>query len=236
MMEETLKEITKSLLSDRCENCKYGLKHIQRGELRKWCAECICVWNRREHLTEAKAERQILDIVGLKYLEATIEKLNKHLIRKLNNLEMRQDLYIHGDVGVGKTYTTAALIRKYIYEGYLCKRINFDGFCVKIRSTFAPAAKATAYDLIKELKKCDKLFIDDLGLKSEPESQFAYDTLYDLINKRQENMRPTYISSNKTIEQLSETFDLRIASRLSTALIIEIKGKDRRSEILQERK
>jgi len=215
-------------LSDRCENCGYGLKHIYGNERKKWCWECISVWNRKEELTEIKADNQILGMVGLKYLDAAIDKLNEGLRDKLEGLKMRQDLYIYGDVGVGKTYAMAALIRKYVYKGYLCKRINFDGFCVKVRSTFAPAAKVTAYELTNELKKCDKLFIDDLGLKSEPESQFAYDTFYDILNKRQENMQPTYISSNKTIEQLGETFDLRIASRLKTAMSIEIKGKDRR--------
>ena len=135
---------------------------------------------------------------------------------------------MYGDVGVGKTYAMAALLRHYICLGYNCKRTNFDDFCVEIRSTYAPAATVTEKDLIELYRDCDKLFIDDLGLRSTVETQFAYQTLYAILNKRQERMLPTFISSNKSIEELGQTFDNRIASRLNLAVSIEMKGKDQR--------
>lgn len=222
------------LLDSRCENCGFGLRHEDSTGLRKWCERCIDAYNRKKKLTPEKAEKIIIKLVELLYYAATIETLGQDIRDKLSELKAWQDVFIFGPVGTGKTHAMAALIRQYVYEGFRCERINFNSFCVKVRSTFAPAAKVTAWEMIGELKNIDKLFVDDLGLRSTLESQFAYDTFYEILNKRQEKMLPTFISSNKNIEQIGRTFDARVASRLQTALIIEMNGEDRRKTKLDE--
>ncbi|NQT01349.1 MAG: ATP-binding protein [Planctomycetes bacterium] len=225
---EVAQEVMSLILGSRCENCGFGYRHRDSSGLRKWCLRCIDVYNRRQQLSEYQIGKKIMELVEPLYYEATIETLEQDIQDKLSELKPGQDVFMFGPIGTGKTHGMAAQIRKYVCEGYLCERINFDSFCVKVRSTFAPAAKETAWELTEELKNVDKLFIDDLGLRSNPESQFVYDTFYDILNKRQERILPTFISSNKNIAQLGQTFDARIASRLHTALVIEMKGKDRR--------
>lgn len=226
---------TISLLSDRCENCGYGIRHKDQNGLRKWCKRCIEVYCRKEKLQPEQAEQTILKLVELLYLNAKVDDLAKEVRDKLLELKYGQDVFMHGPVGVGKTFAMAALIRQYTYEGYECERINFDDFCVKVRSTMSPVATKTEWDMIEPLKHIDKLFIDDLGLRSQPETQFSYQTFYSILNKRQERMLPTFVSSNKTIQQLGQTFDGRIASRLQTALIIEMNGEDRRTMRISKR-
>jgi len=94
----------------------------------------------------------------------------------------------------------------------------------------SPASKMTEWDMIEPMKNVDKLFIDDLGLRSKQETDFAYVTFYSLLNKRQERLLPTFISSNKGIDRLIEAFDSRIASRLDMALIIEMKSEGHRKK------
>jgi len=48
------------------------------------------------------------------------------------------------------------------------------------------------------------------------------------VNKRQEKLLPTVLSSNKSIDQLEKTFDSRVGSRLKLALEIKYTGKDLR--------
>ena len=215
-------------ISAKCENCGYGLRHNDHKGLRKWCKRCIDVYERKALLTSENAEKWFLKLVGELYFDARVVYLDKDVGDKLEELKYGQDVFMYGPVGTGKTYAMAALIRRYVYEGYKCERINFDDFCVKVRSTMGPAATKTEWDLIEPLKQVDKLFIDDLGIRSKRETDFAYVTFYSILNKRQERMLPTFISSNKTIDQLAKSFDARVASRLKTALIIEIKGEDRR--------
>jgi len=215
----------------KCENCGYRLKHRDNTGQRKWCKRCIDVYGRRETLTPEIAESRIIDLVEPLYFDATLDDLDSDVRDKLLALQNGQDVFMFGPVGTGKTYIMAALIRHYACQGYLCRRINFDDFCVQVRSTMSSASKQTEWDLIEPLKNVDKLFIDDLGIRSKRETDFAYVTLYSLLNKRQERKLPTFISSNKNIEMLGHSFDARVASRLQTALIIEMTGKDRRKEV-----
>jgi predicted ATPase len=217
-------------LSDRCEQCGYGLRHKDETGPRKWCKRCIDVFYRKESLTLERAEKTITELVGTRYVDATLEGIDSGISEKLLALEYGRDVFMFGPVGVGKTYAMAALLRHYVYEGFDCQRINFDDFCVEVRSTMGLASKQTEYELIKPLKQVDKLFIDDLGLRSSQETNFVYVTLFSILNKRQERMLPTFITTNKSIEQLGQSFDSRIASRLRTALIIEMTGADRRTK------
>lgn len=176
------------------------------------------------------AEKTIFRLVGPLYASAKIDDLDGRMRATFLSLADGRDVFMFGAVGTGKTYAMAALLRHYTYEGFNCERINFDDFCVQVRSTMSPASPLTEWDLIAPLKDVDKLFIDDLGLRSKQETDFAYVTLYSILNKRQECLLPTFICSNKNIQRLGEQFDARIASRLSTAEIIELKGKDQRRD------
>jgi len=227
-------ETTPSLsasLSGRCERCGHGLRHRDHTGRRAWCKRCIDVWQRRQVLREERAEHLILNLVGSLYLDAKLDDLDDLVREKLSSLEPGRDVFVFGPVGTGKTYTMAALIRHYVYEGFECERINFDDFCVQVRSTMCPASKKTEWDLIEPMKDVDKLFIDDLGLRSKVESDFAYVTLYSILNKRQERRLPTFVCSNKSVVQLGQSFDARVASRLRTAVVIEMKGVDRRRSV-----
>ena len=216
-----------NLYGSRCERCGYGLKYRDKV----WCRRCIDVWERRQGLTDDKAERIILKLVGSLYLDAKLDDLDDGVREKLLALENGQDVFMFGPVGTGKTYAMAALLRHYVYGGFLVGRINFDDFCVQVRSTMSPASKQTEWDLIEPLKNVDKLFVDDLGLREKQETDFSYVTLYSILNKRQERRLPTFVSSNKNIDRLGQSFDARIASRLSVGDIIEMTGMDRRKDV-----
>ena len=205
----------------RCENCNIRIK----AKDKKWCQRCIDIYYRQQLPIEDK-EQSILNEVGERYMNARIFDLPEHIQQE--SAVNIQDLFFYGGIGRGKTYAMAAILRHYVYCGYDCRRITFDTFCVQLRSTFAASSTQSEWDAIKPLIECDILFIDDLGLKSKEETEFAYVTLYTILNNRQEKMLPTVISSNRGIEALKNKFDSRIASRLNTATPIEFTGEDRR--------
>jgi len=218
------------LTTCKCDKCGNGLKHKDRTGIRKWCKRCIDIYYRKNRLTPQLAEAVIFDTVEPLYADARLENVDESIRKKLSSVEDGDDVFFYGNPGVGKTYIMAALIRRFIYEGYRCRRINFDDFCVELRSTMSPASRKTEWELIEPLKRVDKLFIDDLGLRSKQETDYAYTTLYSILNKRQERVLSTFLSSNKDLKRLEQAFDTRIASRLRAAVLIEIKGQDRRTE------
>jgi DNA replication protein DnaC len=180
-------------------------------------------------MTPARIEKIVIDLVEPKYADATMDDIDEEIKERLRERETYQDVFLWGPAGRGKTHLMAALIRSYASAGYDCMRISFEEFCCKLRSTMTPAATTTEWDLTEELKSVDILFIDDLGIGSKEASDYTYQTFFFMLNKRQERLLPTFISSNKNLDQLQQTlFDERIKSRLSEALIIEMKGEDRR--------
>ena len=223
-LTQLLKE--NSLVSevDKCEHCGLRPKYKKRD----WCERCIAQYRRRFKQTIKQKFKLITEQVGEHYVEAELHKLPNEIKHLLKDYEGLADLYLYGGVGTGKTYAMAALLKIFTFIGFNCIRINFDDFCVQVRGTFSPAAKQTEQDIVRPLIDCDMLFVDDLALRAKEESDFSYITLYTLINKRQERMLPTILSSNKSIEQLEQTFDSRIASRLKLAKEIKFTGSDRR--------
>ena len=211
-----------------CERCHCRLRWRDGEGLRKWCKRCVDVYYRRQSLKPERAEKMIFNEVGSLYYQATLEQLDAGVQEKLLALGDSDDVFLTGPVGVGKTYAMAALLRNFVNQGYECRRIIFDDFCVQVRSTFSPASKLSEWDLIEPLKQVDKLFIDDLGLRGKEESDFAYVTLFSILNNRQEMRLPTIVSSNKSLAQLERSFDSRIADRLKTAVIIQMTGQSRR--------
>ena len=60
-------------------------------------------------------------------------------------------------------------------------------------------------------------------------TDFVRQTTYALINEREMEMRPTFITSNFALQRLNEHIDERVASRIAGMCeVIELKGKDRR--------
>lgn len=225
-MSEPVKlgEVLTKLISDRCENCR----RRHRYKDKKWCKRCIDVYTRKQDITLKSVDKAVIYLVEPLYANAILDDIEPSMREKLLSRDSIQDLFLYGLVGRGKTHIMAALIRHYLGEGYEIARICFDDFCVNVRSAMSFASKVTEREMVEPLKQIDILFIDDLGLRSKQETDFAYVTFFSILDKRQERMLPTFISSNKDLNRLRESFDERIVSRLQTALIIEIKGKDRR--------
>ena len=243
METEKLSQSLASLVSDKCEKCGIRVKQVGRMEMNyktckkerpvsKYCTRCIRIL-RNAKVLEDYPERILFLLRGLvedKYIGAELSHIPEEYRKPIIDLAPDDDLFLWGGVGIGKTYAMAALIKDYLCNGFDVERINFDNFCCRVRSTFNKTSKITENDLITKMTDVDKLFIDDLGLRSEQETNFAYATLYSIFNKRQERGLPTLITTNKSIDDLASSFDIRIASRLASAVSIEMIGDDRRKQ------
>lgn len=219
-------QIMKYLSAEKCEHCKLRIKD-RKSE--RYCVRCLDKLHRRNsrQASPAKMAKELSALVEDRYLQATIDQIEQPY-RDMLTCAGDKDVFMWGSVGVGKTYAMAALIREYLIEGFDCKRINFDDFCRSVRATMNKGAKQTEDELIHDLLEVDKLFIDDLGLRSQQESDFVFLTFYSILNGRQERMLPTLVTSNKNIKQLKKVFDSRIESRLGMAVNINMTGTDRR--------
>lgn len=183
-------------------------------------------------MPEEQKEIAISCVVPPRYMKARLSDLSENVADKIKKLSPNKGLFLWGAQGTGKTHTMCALIREYVAKGYLVERINYEMLCLKIRDTYKQQSKDTELSVIQPLLNADKLFIEDVGTtKSEDniESDFSLRVFLIILDFRLEQLLPTFITSNRPIEELKRTFDARIASRLIEACeIIQYKGKDKR--------
>ena len=130
-----------------------------------------------------------------------------------NFAEKYDNLYIYGPAGVGKTYLTSCIVAELVNKGYgviyqtSYKLFKFLEDCHFGRSTVENEnlLKSAIYD-------CELLIIDDFG--TEFINSYTQSALFDLLNTRILEKRPTIINSNLNMNDVKNTYTDRISSRI----------------------
>lgn len=143
-------------------------------------------------------------------------------------------IYLFGDTGTGKTHLTACMVNELINKRYQVLFTNFFEISKIIRSTFGKSSESEN-DYINRLANIDFLFIDDLGTERVQNGEsdlWLQEKIFDVLNKRYNNKKPTIFSSNHSLAELindrgfmKKTVD-RIAE-MSTA-ILKVEGESYR--------
>lgn len=181
-------------------------------------------------LPEEQRRHEWLNVVPQRFIEAETDHLTKPL-RTVLLTEPDSGVLLWGMPGVGKSYAMCAAAKHFISEGFTCQRVGYELLCLQLRDTFKPNSKQSEWGIVEPLVNTDKLFIEDIGTTKSidaSESDFSLRTLLVLVDLRMEYCRPTYITTNKTIENLASSFDKRIGDRLRTYTIVKLIGDSKR--------
>jgi len=231
---------------------KFLLKYIWNAEC-LGCAEKAIEVQRQKHekmindklfaFTEKK-EEIILNIllrcgVPPNMVIATISNLPKPLLKELDS---NSYFFTSLEPGPGKTYTSIALMAKYLDEleviynqdrytidiGVPPIFITVSELLLDIRSAFNESSADQERDLIYKYTETPFLILDDMGV--EKATEWALQTLYIIINRRHDDSsKTTVITSNLTLDEISSKFNGRIGSRINgMCKTLTFKGKDRR--------
>ena len=73
---------------------------------------------------------------------------------------------------------------------------------------------------LNSLLECDLLILDDMG--TEFNTSFVTSVIYNIVNTRILNNRPTIISTNLSLKELEARYSSRIVSRLMGHYIIKL--------------
>lgn len=118
-------------------------------------------------------------------------------------------IFFHGGCGVGKTHLAVAIAREVMEQEKLSVYFAVvPDLLDQLRASFDPAAGVGYEDRFQQIRNAHLLILDDLG--TEATSPWAREKLYQLLNQRYIEQRPTVVTSNQTFEHIDE----RILSRL----------------------
>jgi len=139
------------------------------------------------------------------------------------------NIFITGDVGVGKTHKALELMGESIERFKLNNPFEptYDRFslvsCTELiyKSTIA---KMKA-EVLEQVQRPVFLILDDLGVGT---SKFGYDIIYIAVDYRMNKDKTTIVTSNLSLEEIAESVDRRLASRLGSFEQLEMRGEDLR--------
>lgn len=135
-------------------------------------------------------------------------------------------LFITGPCGTGKTHLAAGIVRQFTLKGTGVVLKRCADFHREVREMFRADSTVCESALMSPLEKTRFLVLDDLAAGSLSDCERRY-TL-ELLDVRLNSLRPTIVTSNWSLQEISERMDDRIASRLAGFTALELAGKDRR--------
>ena len=115
-----------------------------------------------------------------------------------------------GATGLGKTYLSACIARTVADRGFSVSYAPVGQLMAAFENEKVRPQPDTS--CTEEYFSCDLLIIDDLG--TEMTTQFTISALYQILNTRLMGAKPTIVSTNLPLGDLSARYSEQIASRL----------------------
>ena len=234
-------EIDGILHCGKCHTPKQKILELL-GAIRKPMCLCKCEADRanekaRKEQIEMLRARCIPDASMRSYTFENDDKQNtgiidiaKEYVENFDeNFKNGRGLVLFGGTGCGKTYASVCIANALIDKGKRCKLTSFPQISREWEGMYGKKE-----DYLIALNANDILIIDDLGV--ERDSPIVYEMMYAVIDSRSRAKKPLIITTNLTSDEIKNTIDKRIISRLYEMCDFkECKGNDRRAKALIDR-
>ena len=130
-------------------------------------------------------------------------------------------ILMRGATGLGKTHLSLSIANEVIKKGYsVIYGSAPDLFRKCEQEHFGHSDEHT----VESLMEADLLILDDIG--AELETKFYTSLFYNIINNRMNAAKPTIISTNCDLSELSQRYGERVVSRLKTMDDLIFLGSD----------
>ena len=145
----------------------------------------------------------------------------------LGQIGTRQWLWLWGPGGVGKSCIATLVARDCAKEGTQVQSLEWPAFLRSVKESWKDDG---AGDLIEQMIEAELLILDDVG-KDQP-TEWAAQVLFEIVNGRERNGKPTMLTSNYTIKECMERYKsdhgAYIRDRIGDASEVELAGASNR--------
>ncbi|MDW3714098.1 ATP-binding protein [Pseudomonas sp. 2023EL-01195] len=119
-----------------------------------------------------------------------------------------------GNLGTGKTHLASAIVQSVIRKYSATAIVTTASEIARaVKATFARSSKISERDVLDELASVDLLVIDEVGVQVST-GDFGPGLLHEVIDRRYQQVLPTILISNVTVEELPRFIGDRALDRL----------------------
>ena len=144
-------------------------------------------------------------------LQTVVKSLSSYVDRFGEMLAKGRCATLLGGVGIGKTHMLCSIVNELVEAGYMAKYITLSDLLSRIRLGWGKVNNS-ANMVYKEFVKYDFLAIDEVG--GELPNKTNQPLLFDLINMRYDEVKPTFMASNLNTGDFAIHVGDRVASRM----------------------
>lgn len=255
MMKQEEQHCNEAGLKDEyCDKCNTRKSVVVKlfGKKRKMPCLCKCEADKireQERIEESKQKQMRLDklkmnsLMDKKFEQCTFknwqmdesnQKMYELGINYTKNWQqMKKDnigFILYGGVGIGKTYLVSCIANR-LLEQYI-PVIIISSIALLGRYKKAYMDKQAEVIITNNLQQADLLIVDDLG--AENDTTWVKEKIYEIIDSRYRDSKPTIITTNLTLQQLQDKLTgedgvTRTYDRLlEMCYPIRVQGKSRR--------
>ena len=243
-LQDTIVELNNCSKCDGLINCKNRLEgHVfypQKDENRIVFSYVPCKFQKELKLEEENRNSRDKDILNAKMSDIFRDKERIKVIKWLKNFYDTYNkngnfkgLYLYGNFGCGKTYLISALFNELSKKRISSEIVYFPELLSDIKSDFDSYGDRMDY-----LENVDLLLIDDIG--AEKVSEWSRDEILGtILNKRMNNYKTTFFTSNLDMDSLMHHFRINNYSddEMNARRILErIKQLSEEMELIGENK
>jgi len=225
-------KVSEQMWPHKCEACGKEWETNDWNKPRpEFCGkDCEDKYNKKQR--EEQIKHRIKNIIPIKYQDIETDK--QDLLLK----SATKSLFITGDVGTGKTVFMASLAKEYIKQRKHVVWISYSRFIMALQnaykndvfydSGYGGRSKRNPFDMAETKAMFQGyLFIDDLG--AEKLTEYVRQITYYILNEREQNSLPTIITSNFSLDEINNSIDRRISSRIcGMCEVLKFAGADKR--------
>lgn len=121
-------------------------------------------------------------------------------------------LVLFGRPGTGKSHLACAIANQVIMDGYQAAFMDVLEAVRLVKSTYRKDSAMTEGQAIHELSEPDLLILDEIGVQFGTPAEMLI--LFEIINRRYNNVKPTILLSNLNLEDLKTLIGERIIDRM----------------------
>jgi DNA replication protein DnaC len=115
--------------------------------------------------------------------------------------DTHEGLYIWGVPGNGKTKLAGAIVNVLAQKGYFVIYEKTTKLLQRIRDTFEDDSRISQSDIMRDLRMCDLLVLDDICV--DKSSEWVEQMLFEIIDMRYEDKKPIVFTSNVPASKLA---------------------------------